>query len=30
VPLKLEARGQWNPAEDYWAEAGEPIEPWAG
>jgi hypothetical protein len=29
VPLKLEARGQWDPAEEYWAEEGEPIEAWA-
>ncbi|HEY6458376.1 MAG TPA: tetratricopeptide repeat protein [Steroidobacteraceae bacterium] len=29
VPLKLEARGQWDPAEEYWAEDGEEIEPWA-
>jgi tetratricopeptide (TPR) repeat protein len=29
VPLKLEARGEWDPAEEYWGEEGEPIEPWA-
>jgi hypothetical protein len=29
VPLKLEARGQWDPAEEYWAEEGEPIGAWA-
>jgi tetratricopeptide (TPR) repeat protein len=29
VPLKLEARGEWDPAEEYWAEEGEPIEAWA-
>jgi len=29
VPLKLEARGQWDPAEEYWGEEGEPVEPWA-
>jgi hypothetical protein len=29
VPLKLEARGEWEPAEQYWGEKGEPIEKWA-
>jgi hypothetical protein len=29
VPLKLEERGIWNPAEHYWGEDGEPIEEWA-
>jgi tetratricopeptide (TPR) repeat protein len=29
VPLKLQARGRWDPAEEYWGEEGEPIEPWA-
>ncbi len=29
VPLRLEDRGTWNPAEEYWREEGEPIEPWA-
>jgi tetratricopeptide (TPR) repeat protein len=29
VPLKLEARGQWDPAQEYWSEEGEPIEAWA-
>ena len=29
VPLKLEDRGEWNPAEHYWGEEGEPIEDWA-
>jgi hypothetical protein len=29
VPLKLEDRGEWNPAEHYWGEEGEPIDEWA-
>jgi len=29
VPLRLEDRGIWNPAEQYWGEDGEPIEDWA-
>jgi hypothetical protein len=29
VPLKLEDRGDWDPAEEYWGEQGEPIEKWA-
>lgn len=29
VPLRLEERGVWNPAEHYWGEANEPIEEWA-
>jgi hypothetical protein len=29
VPLQLEERGLWNPAEHYWGEEGEPIEEWA-
>lgn len=29
VPLKLEDRGNWDPAEEYWGEQGEPIEKWA-
>ena len=29
VPLKLEERGMWDPAEHYWGEEGEPIEKWA-
>jgi hypothetical protein len=29
VPLRLEQRGTWNPAEEYWGEEGEPIEKWA-
>ena len=29
APLKLEARGTWNPSEHYWGEEGEPIEDWA-
>ncbi len=29
VPLKLEARGAWDPTQEYWGEAGEPIDQWA-
>ncbi len=29
VPLKLEARGVFDPAQQYWGEEGEPIEDWA-
>jgi hypothetical protein len=29
VPLKLEARGVWDPTEQYWGEEGEPIDEWA-
>jgi len=29
VPLRLEERGLWSPAEHYWGEEGEPIEDWA-
>lgn len=29
VPLRLEARGTWDPEEEYWGEEGEPIEDWA-
>jgi hypothetical protein len=29
VPLKLLAKGDWDPAEEYWGEQGEPIEAWA-
>jgi uncharacterized protein with HEPN domain len=29
VPLKLEPRGVWDPAEEYWGDEGEPIEKWA-
>jgi hypothetical protein len=29
VPLRLEERGIWNPAEQYWGDVGEPIEKWA-
>lgn len=29
VPLKLEARGVWDPAREYWGDAGEPIDEWA-
>jgi tetratricopeptide (TPR) repeat protein len=28
-PLKLEPYGLWNPAEEYWADEGEPIGAWA-
>lgn len=28
-PLGLEARGEWDPAEAYWGEPGEPIAEWA-
>ncbi len=29
VPLRLEQRGVWEPAEQYWGEEGDPIEDWA-
>ena len=29
VPLRLENRGLWNPAEHYWGEEGEPLDEWA-
>jgi hypothetical protein len=29
VPLKLEARGVWDPAREYWGDVGEPIDDWA-
>jgi hypothetical protein len=29
VPLGLADEGMWDPAEEYWGEAGEPIEAWA-
>jgi hypothetical protein len=29
VPLKLEARGVWDPAQEYWGDEGEPIDEWA-
>lgn len=29
TPLKLEPRGLWDPAEEYWGEEGEPLEEWA-
>lgn len=29
TPLKLEARGTWDPADHFWGEEGEPIENWA-
>jgi hypothetical protein len=28
-PLNLEDQGNWDPAEEYWGEQGEPIEKWA-
>jgi hypothetical protein len=29
VPLNLYPKGDWDPAEEYWGESGEPIEAWA-
>jgi len=29
IPLKLEARGVWDPAQEYWGEEGEPVDDWA-
>ncbi|MBI1792286.1 MAG: tetratricopeptide repeat protein [Acidobacteria bacterium] len=29
VPLRLEERGPWDPAEHYWGEPGDPIGKWA-
>jgi tetratricopeptide (TPR) repeat protein len=29
TPLKLKVQGQWDPAEEYWAEEGEPFQVWA-
>jgi len=29
APLKVEDRGKWDPAEQYWGEEGEQIEDWA-
>jgi hypothetical protein len=29
APLKLEARGTWDPVDHYWGEEGEPVEDWA-
>jgi hypothetical protein len=29
TPLALNARGEWDPAEEYWGEEDEPIESWA-
>jgi hypothetical protein len=29
VRLKLNPQGEWDPAEEYWGEPGEPIEAWA-
>ena len=29
VPLKLERQGDWDPAQQYWGEPGEPIDQWA-
>ena len=28
-PLKLRPQGEWDPAEQYWGEPGEPIDAWA-
>jgi len=28
-PLSLRERGEWDPADEYWAEDGEPIQDWA-
>ena len=28
-PLRLEPMGQWDPAEEYWGEEGDPIDEWA-
>lgn len=29
APLKLEPRGVWDPAQEYWGDIGEPISEWA-
>ena len=29
VPLLLREEGEWNPAEEYWGDEGEPIDVWA-
>jgi hypothetical protein len=29
TPLRLESRGVWDPAEEYWGEEGDPIGDWA-
>jgi len=29
TPLKLNEYGDWNPAQEYWGEEGEPVENWA-
>jgi tetratricopeptide (TPR) repeat protein len=29
VPLRLESRGIWNPADEYWGEDDEPLDDWA-
>ena len=29
IPLRLERQDEWNPAEEYWGEEGEPIAEWA-
>jgi len=29
TPLRLEPRGTWDPARQYWGEDGEPLEDWA-
>jgi hypothetical protein len=28
VPLALQERGMWDPAEEYWGEPGDPVEDW--
>ncbi len=29
IPLRLQPFGDWDPAEEYWGEPGNPVEPWA-
>ncbi len=29
TPLRLESHGMWDPADEYWGEPGDPVEPWA-
>jgi tetratricopeptide (TPR) repeat protein len=29
VPLELYPQGEWDPAEEYWGEEGEPVDDWA-
>ena len=29
APLRLEPMGEWNPADEYWGEDGDPIDDWA-